>query len=110
MTENYVNIQIPHRFIVDAYDGTVTVIWLKGCKATVGDRFKMIYNTASRGTLNATFEVTGIEPMPLSVFCRDRYEEAGFADEYDAWDYFAKSYCRAEFCVTEGFLHEFRRV
>ena len=112
MTENYVSIQIPHRFIIDAYDGRVTAVWLKGCKANVGDKFRMIYNTVLRGTLSATFEVIGIEPMPLSVFCREHYNEAGFENDYDAYEHFAKSHicCCDEYTCTEGFLHEFRRV
>lgn len=101
-----IKLEFESRFIMRIILGAKRVTFRRGAKANIGDTFPVEYCGEKY-----LFRITDVQPMCLSVFCDNYFDEDGFKSPYDAREYFARHYGDPhDFCVTEGFLHRFERV
>lgn len=94
------------KFVMQIVLGAKRVTFRRGAKGNIGDLFPVEYCGASY-----LFRITDVQPICLSVFCREYWNEDGFKSENDAWEYFSRHYGdKHEFCAIDGYLHRFERA
>lgn len=103
-----VYLKIPARFSEGIFSGKCRVVWFRGAKANIGDYFCIDYTSNSLGSVPLTYNITGVEPICLGVFCDNYWDDAGFDSERHARDYYVRLYGDPhEFYAIDGYLHWF---